>query len=76
MERPLFNPQDGASMPARVEARGDEIVALADGGKVQATRYSLLIKPVLDNWYDGERMWTALRTRGTDGSTIEYRRAE
>ena len=56
MERPLFNPQDGASMPARVEARGDEIVALADGGKVQATRYSLLIKPVLDNWYDGERM--------------------
>jgi Family of unknown function (DUF6134) len=76
MERPLFNPQDGASVPARVEARGDEVVALADGGKVQATRYSLLTKPVLDNWYDGERVWTALRTSGTDGSTIEYRRAE
>jgi hypothetical protein len=75
MERPLFNPQDGSLMSARVEARGDEMVVLADGGKVRATRYSLLIKPVLDNWYDGERQWTALRTRGTDGSAIDYRRA-
>jgi Family of unknown function (DUF6134) len=59
VERPLFNPQDGTSMSPRIEVGGDEMVLLADGCKVRATRYSLLIKPVLDNWYDGKRQWTA-----------------
>jgi Family of unknown function (DUF6134) len=54
MERPLFNAQDGVSMSPRIEVGGDEMVLLADGRKVRATRYSLLIEPVLDNWYDGE----------------------
>jgi hypothetical protein len=50
------------------------MVALADGRMVRAARYSLVGKPALDDWYDDARQWTALRTIGKDGSTIDYRR--
>ena len=72
--RPLFNPQDGQPMPAKVAVHGEEPVLLSDGKKVRATRYSLMLKPVLDDWYDSSGVWTALRTRGSDGSIITYRR--
>lgn len=74
MERPLFNPQDGVPITARVVAHGEDQVALADGRLVRATRYALIGTPALEDWYDTARLWTALRSRGTDGSTIEYRR--
>ena len=72
MERPLFNPQDGAAIGSSVVTRGEEMVALADGSSVRATRYSLIGKPALDDWYDLTRHWTALRAPGSDGSTIDY----
>jgi hypothetical protein len=75
MERKLFNPQDGLPIDSTIVSRGDESVALADGRTVRATHYSLVGKVALDDWYDGDHMWTALRSTGTDGSTIEYRRA-
>jgi Family of unknown function (DUF6134) len=75
MERPLFNPQDGALIASRILTRGEDMVPLADGRAVRATRYSLIGKVALDDWYDVTRLWTALRAQGRDGSTIEYRRA-
>jgi len=75
MERPLFNPQDGAAIASSVLTRGEDMVPLADGRSVRATRYSLIGKVALDDWYDMTRHWTALRAPGRDGSTIEYRRA-
>lgn len=75
MDRPLFNPQDGAAIASSVVARGEDMVPLADGRPVRATRYSLIGKVTLDDWYDTMRHWTALRAPGRDGSTIEYRRA-
>jgi hypothetical protein len=74
MERPLFNPQDGAPIASRVLTRGEEAVPLADGRAIRATRFSLIGKVALDDWYDMTRIWTALRAPGRDGSTIEYRR--
>ncbi len=75
MERKLFNPQDGLPIDSTIVPRGDESVALADGRTVRATHYSLVGKVALDDWYDADHMWTALRSKGTDGSNIEYRRA-
>jgi Family of unknown function (DUF6134) len=75
MERPLFNPQDGVRVDSRVIPHGEEMVALAGGTMVRATHYTLAGSVNLDDWYDSERLWTALRSAGTDGSAIEYRRA-
>jgi len=74
MERPLFNPQDGARIESRVIPHGEEMVALANGAMVRATHYSLAGKVTLDDWYDEAKLWTALHSVGTDGSKIEYRR--
>ncbi len=73
-ERPLFNPQDGVPVNSTVVARGEEMVPLADGKLVRAAHYSLVGKVALDDWYDDSRQWTALRSIGKDGSTIDYRR--
>ena len=75
MERPLFNPQNGTAIESNVLTRGEDMVPLANGGAVLATRYSLIGNVTLDDWYDTTRHWTALRAPGRDGSTIEYRRA-
>jgi len=75
MRRPLFNPQDGVPIDSTIVPRGEEMVALADGQTVRATHYSLVGKVALDDWYSDTRQWTALRSIGTDGSTIDYRRA-
>jgi hypothetical protein len=74
MRRPLFNPQDGVPIDSIVEPRGETTVALADGKMVHATRYSVVGKYALDDWYDDAHQWTAFRTIGRDGSTIDYRR--
>jgi len=75
MQRPLFSPQDGTPIASSVVPRGEDMVPLADGRLVRATRYSLIGKVALDDWYDTARQWTALRAPGRDGSMIEYRRA-
>lgn len=75
MERPLFDPQDGTSVQSSVQPKGEEAVALADGRSIRATRYALVGKVALENWYDAAGHWAALRAPARDGSTIEYRRA-
>jgi hypothetical protein len=72
--RPLFNPEDGTDIGSRVETRGPDTVSLADGRTVPASHFSLVGKTNLDDWYDDQSAWVALRTLGRDGSSIEYRR--
>ena len=74
MERPLFNPDDGLAIASRVVPRGEEMVALAGGGQTRASRYSLVGKVELDDWYDTARNWASLRSPGSDGSQISYTR--
>jgi hypothetical protein len=75
MERPLFNPQDGVAIASTVVARGEEMVPLADDKMVRAEHFSLVGKVNLEDWYDTAQRWAALRSAGTDGSRIDYRRA-
>ena len=75
MSAPLFNPQTGEQVRPQVLARGEESVSLADGRAIRARRYSLSGDVTLDDWYDGAHTWVALRSTGSDGSTISYRRA-
>ena len=76
LERPLFSPQEGTPIASCFEAQYEEMVLLADGRKVRATRYSLLLKPILYNWYDRGGVWTSLSAEGSDGSIIRYCRVE
>jgi len=71
---PVFHPQTGDAIVARVEPRGQEAVALASGRTVSASRYTISGDVMLESWYDPARVWTALTARGRDGSLIEYRR--
>ena len=75
MSTPLFNPQTGEQVRPQVLARGEESVSLADGRAIRARRYSLSGDVALDDWYDRTHTWVALRSTGSDGSTISYRRA-
>lgn len=74
MSVPLFNPQDGKPMQLTVKPLGAARVALASGADVDATRFSLTGESTLDDWYNANSVWTALRAVATDGSIIEYRR--
>jgi hypothetical protein len=71
---PLFNPQTGKLLALTVRDRGQESVATADGTVLKARRYGFSGDAQIDNWYDGEGVWAALRGRLDDGSTMEYRR--
>lgn len=75
MSAPLFNPQTGEQVRPQVQARGEEAVSFADGRAIPARRYSLSGDVALDDWYDRTHSWVALRSIGSDGSTISYRRA-
>jgi hypothetical protein len=70
----LFNPQTGKKVPETTVPRGPDMVALANGTQIQATRYSLDGKAPLDDWYDQHAVWTALRARAPDGSVVQYLR--
>lgn len=74
MSTPLFNPQTGDQVLAQVRPRGEESVALADGRAIRARRYSVSGDVVLDDWYDEANTLAAIRSIGSDGSTISYRR--
>jgi len=74
MERPLVNPQDGVPVTSSVVVHGEDTVGLANGQMVRARHFSLVGVVTLDDWYDATPLWTALRTKAHDGSTVEYRR--
>ena len=76
MSAPLFNPQDGKLMREHATAMGPDPVALADGRMVQADRYSLSGDTQIDDWYDAQGAWAALRGQVKDGSILIYRRVQ
>jgi len=71
---PLFNPQTGALLRQTVRQLGPSLISLADGRQLQAQHVSFSGDASIDDWYDAEGVWTALRGRLVDGSTLEYRR--
>ena len=72
--RPLFNPEDGTNFDYRCEPRGTETIALADGSGLRAAHFAFVGKKGLEDWYDDRSVWAGLKTAGSDGSRIEYRR--
>ena len=76
MDGALFNPQDGKMMRERATPRGADTVQLADGRSLPATRFSLSGETQIDDWYDRDGVWAALRGRVKDGSVLTYRRIE
>lgn len=71
---PLFNPQEGKLVKVTARRSGPEAVKLANGGGVNASRWSLRGDAEIDDWYDPAGVWVALRGKLPDGSTMEYRR--
>jgi hypothetical protein len=74
MHAQLFNPQDGTVMQEKSEPRGSEVVVLANGTRVQATRYALNGKAPINDWYDEKQVWTKLTAKVKDGSSLIYTR--
>jgi hypothetical protein len=74
MRAPLFNPQDGVLLTETASFAGHDTVALANGSQVPATRYALAGAAPIDDWYEADRTWTALRAQVQDGSILTYRR--
>ncbi len=71
---PLFNPQTGKLLALTVRDLGEEALVAPDGRVLKARRYAFTGDAWIENWYDGQGVWTALRGRLDDGSTMDYRR--
>ncbi|WP_333586743.1 DUF6134 family protein [Phenylobacterium sp.] len=74
LNRPLFNPQLGKPLALRVSRAGRETIALDGGEQITAERWSLRGDAEIDNWYDSAGVWSGLRGKLEDGSTMVYRR--
>jgi hypothetical protein len=72
----LFNPQDGKILRERLTSRGADMVQTPDGRSLPATRYSLTGETQIDDWYDQNGVWAALRGKVKDGTVLTYRRVE
>ena len=72
MSAGLFNPQDGKMLPESASLKGTDTVKLADGSQVRATHYAMTGKAPIDDWYDMQGTWTALKAQVKDGSTLQY----
>lgn len=71
---PLFNPQDGKPMHETLVSKGDDMVKLADGTSIRATRYSVKGDGTMDDFYDAAGVWTGLHSKVQDGSYVDYLR--
>lgn len=69
---PLFNPQTGKLLKVGVSRHAGE--RLPDSAE-PATRWALRGDAEIDDWYDRDGIWAALRGRLPDRSTLAYRRA-
>ena len=70
----MFNPQTGAILKASIGRVGGDGVKLADGTPVACSGLHMTGDADITDWYDADGVWTALKGKGPDGSTIEYRR--
>ncbi len=70
----LFNPQDGKRLHETAQPSGSGLVALANGARIEATRFALAGEAPIEDWYDSSKRWAALDAVGRDGSRITYRR--
>lgn len=71
---PMFNPQTGVLVRESLSRVGGEGVKMADGSPIACTGYRMTGDAEITDWYDTDGVWSALRGKGPDGSTIEYRR--
>lgn len=71
---PLFNPQEGKLVKVSSASRGIETIKLASGRSVNASRYAVRGEVEIDDWYDENGAWVALKGKLNDGSLVEYRR--
>jgi hypothetical protein len=75
MSAPVFNPETGKDLAEQARHLGQATVALADGAKIPATRFSLTGEAQITDFYDSAEVWAALQAEAKDGSMIDYRRA-
>jgi hypothetical protein len=68
---PIFNPQNGKIMKVTA-SRADNP---PPGGARAASSWMLSGESQVEDWYDAAGVWTALRGRLPDRSTMEYRQA-
>jgi hypothetical protein len=68
--RPLFNPQTGRMLKVTMRRRDGEPLPGGGSGRLLSIRGEAEI----DDWYDSQGVWVALRGRLPDHSQLEYRR--
>ncbi len=71
---PLFDPQDGRLLSETAREVGAGQVRLADGRSVGAQGIAFSGSAEIEDWYEPSGLWTGLRGKLKDGSTLEYRR--
>lgn len=71
---PVFDPQSGRPLKFALAPRADDMVQLADGTSVKATRWSVTGDGVMDDYYDVGGVWAGLRVKVQDGSQVDYLR--
>jgi hypothetical protein len=71
---PLFEPQNGKLLKETLVARADDMITLADGSMIKATRWSVTGDGVMDDYYDMGGVWAGLHVKVRDGSRVEYLR--
>jgi len=73
LDAPMINPQDGTLLRFAVTPGATMKVRDSAGGIRMARHYSLAGADPLELWYDADDIWTSLRAKVRDGSTIVYR---
>lgn len=69
---PLFNPGNGKLLKVAVSRTASLLPSLSPAPA--GARWSLRGQAEIDDWYDADGVWTALRARLPDRSIVEYRR--
>lgn len=68
---PLLDTISGKLLNTTIAAAGGETVQ-AGGRQITATHYILEGDLPRELWYDAEGHWVKMRTKGSDGSTVEW----
>jgi hypothetical protein len=71
---PLFNPENGKMLKETVVGHVEDMVKLADGSSIRATRYSMIGDGIEEDYYDAAGVWAGLHARVQDGSYVDYLR--